>query len=212
MDFGIVFAEQEFRTRIWAGIEDSMQIIIKFMTSDEAIYLYRLMEKYTIPAWLIGGWGIDALLGEQTRSHKDLDILVLVDDVARLLALFESEGFQFAYLWEENTFVPDSQGRETATAFVWKDDAGREIDAHAMQLDAQGSGIPAWTVPEGFLFPREDLAVKGVIAGVEVRCISARMQRVCHTGYELPEAHRMDMERLQNLFTDRSAGQRPNRS
>jgi lincosamide nucleotidyltransferase A/C/D/E len=189
-----------------------MQIIIKFMTSDEAIYLYRLMEKYTIPAWIIGGWGIDALLGEQTRPHKDLDILVLVDDVARLLALLESEGFHFAYLWEENTFVPDSQGRQTATAFVWKNDAGPEIDAHAMQLDAHGSGIPAWTVLEGFLFPREDLAAQGVIDGVPVRCISARMQMACHTGYDLPDAHRKDMERLQNLFTDRLAGQRPNRS
>jgi lincosamide nucleotidyltransferase A/C/D/E len=127
------------------------------MTAEDAIFLYQLLTTNTIHTWIIGGWGIDALLGEQTRTHKDLDILVLVDDVARLLKLLEGEGFHLAYLWEENRFVQDSQGNETATAFVWQDDSGREIDAHAMWLDQQGNGIPAWTVEEGFLFPRKDL-------------------------------------------------------
>lgn len=26
--------------------------------------------------WVDGGWGVDALLGEQTREHEDLDLVV----------------------------------------------------------------------------------------------------------------------------------------
>jgi lincosamide nucleotidyltransferase A/C/D/E len=29
-----------------------------------------------VDAWLDGGWGVDALVGEETRDHKDLDLIV----------------------------------------------------------------------------------------------------------------------------------------
>lgn len=170
------------------------------MTVEDALFLYQLLTMNGIMTWLIGGWGVDALFGEQTRPHKDLDILVLIDDVARLQSLLEREGFHFAYLWQENRFAQDRQGNATATAFVWQDEARREIDAHAMWLDDQGNGVPAWNVEEGFLFPHEDLAEQGVIAGESVHCISPKMQLVCHTGYDLPETHLRDVERIQVKF------------
>ncbi len=170
------------------------------MTAEDALFLYQLLTTNGITTWFIGGWGGDALFGEQTRPHKDLDILVLVDEVARLQSLLEREGLHFAYLWEENRFVQDRQGNATATAFVWQDDAGREIDAHAMWLDDQGNGVPAWSVEKGFLFSREDLAEQGGIAGGRVHCISPKMQLVCHTGYDLPEIHLRDVERIQGKF------------
>ncbi len=178
------------------GYRDGRSIIIIFMTAEEALFLYQLLTTNGITTWIIGGWGIDALFGEMSRTHKDLDILVLVDDVARLQSLLEQEGLHFAYLWEENRFVQDRQGNATATAFVGQDDAGREIDAHALWLDDQGNGVPAWGVKEGFLFPREDLAEQGGIAGERVNCISPKMQLVCHTGYDLPETHLRDVERI----------------
>ncbi len=176
------------------------------MTAKEALFLYQLLTTNGITTWIIGGWGIDALFCEQTRPHKDLDILVLVDDVVRLQSPLEREGFHFAYLWEENRFVQDRQGNATATAFVWQDEAGREIDVHAMGLDDQGNGVPAWSVEAGFLFPREDLAEQGVIAGGRVNCISPRMQLVCHTGYDLPQTHLRDVERIQAKYGKLLAG------
>jgi lincosamide nucleotidyltransferase A/C/D/E len=170
------------------------------VTAEDALFLYQLLLANAVPAWLVGGWGIDALLGEQTREHKDLDILVLVDDVGRLLALLEREGCRFAYLWEENRAVDDRKGNPAATAFVCKDDGTREIDAHAMWLDELGNGIPAWVMEEGFRFRREDLAGQGWIMGVEVRCISPRMQAALHTGYPLPETQVGDMLRLRAKF------------
>ncbi len=104
--------------------------------------------------------------------------------------------------------MQDWQGNATATAFVWQDDVGREIDAHAKGLDDQGNGIPAWSVAAGFLFPREDLAEQGVIAGGRVHCISPKMQLMCHshTGYELPETNLRDVERIQAKYGKLLAG------
>ena len=42
-----------------------------------------------VDAWVDGGWGVDALLGEQTRDHADLDLVVAlgaVDAVQQALA------------------------------------------------------------------------------------------------------------------------------
>ncbi len=33
-----------------------------------------------IEVWVDGGWGVDALLGEQTRSHDDLDLVIVRHD------------------------------------------------------------------------------------------------------------------------------------
>src|SRR4051794_23051931 len=34
-----------------------------------------------IGVWVDGGWGVDALLGEATREHRDLDLVVRRDDL-----------------------------------------------------------------------------------------------------------------------------------
>ena len=32
-----------------------------------------------VEAWIVGGWGVDALLGVRTRHHGDLDVIVEAD-------------------------------------------------------------------------------------------------------------------------------------
>jgi lincosamide nucleotidyltransferase A/C/D/E len=163
--------------------------------AEDVISIYQRLTKNGIQVWLTGGWGIDALLGEQTRPHKDLDVILLLDDVVRLRELLGREGYGLKELWSENRWVVDGQGIETATAFVLQDTDGREVDAHAMWLDGQGNGVPAWEA-EGFAFKRQDLAGEGKIAGVAVQCLTAEMQVLCHTGYELPDKQLRDMELL----------------
>jgi len=167
--------------------------------AEDVISIYQVLSDNGIQVWLSGGWGIDALLQEQTRPHKDLDIIMLVDDIVRMRELLGRDGYALKELWSENSWVMDAHGTEIPTAFVLQDSEGREVDAHAMRLDDRGNGVPAWAA-EGFIFRREDLAGEGTITGVAVRCLSPEMQVLCHAGYELPEEHLRDMELLHERF------------
>lgn len=161
--------------------------------------LQHLMDN-NIRVWLQGGWGIDALLSEQTRPHKDLDLLVMLDDIVRLGEIFKADDYSLKEIWSENLQVVVEGGIETATAFVLRDPEGRELDLHAMRLDSQGNGIPAWQVEEGFIYNPKDLSGEGMIVGFPVRCITAEKQMVCHTGYILPDKQVRDLELLREKF------------
>lgn len=168
--------------------------------AQDAIHLFELLTQHHIPLWLIGGWGIDALLGEETRSHKDLDILMLREDVTPLLALLVKYGYQMHELWSENQWVQDSQGNRIPTAFVLQDLQGRQLDVHAMDLDPKGDGIPAWAEADSFVFTAQELSGRGSIACVAVTCITPQSQVKCHLGYPLPDKQRQDLAHLQERF------------
>jgi lincosamide nucleotidyltransferase A/C/D/E len=167
--------------------------------AQDAIDIYQNLSAHDIDVWLVGGWGVDALLGKQTREHKDLDIVMLVDDVVQMRGLLGRAGFGLMKLWSENRWVADSSGIKIPTAFVLHDSEGREVDAHAMRLDDEGDGVPAWA-DEAFVFKKEDLAGKGVIGDIPVRCITPEMQVLAHTGYELPREQLRDLELLYGEF------------
>ena len=42
----------------------------------DVLRIVDLLGDRGIDAWLDGGWGVGALLGEQMRPHKDVDIVV----------------------------------------------------------------------------------------------------------------------------------------
>ena len=167
---------------------------------EDVITIYTLLLSSGIPLWLTGGWGIDALLGEQTRPHHDLDVFILLEHVQQVQALLADQDYHLKVVWKENRWVLDSHDHQVATAFVLWDSQGREFDAHALQLDDQGNGLPAWDVPEGMSFSRQDLSGVGTIDGLKVRCITPESQVFCHMGYRLPEKHLLDMELLSEKF------------
>jgi lincosamide nucleotidyltransferase A/C/D/E len=169
------------------------------VSAEDVIRIYKTLSTRGIPVWLTGGWGIDALLGEQTRPHKDLDVIMLVEDVARLRESLSNDGYDNQELWSENRWV-DIHGTRTETAFFLRHPTGRELDAHAMWRDEQGKGVPAWEADEGFIFTPQDLAGEGVVGGYPMRCLSPEKQMVCHTGYKLPDKQVPDLNRLHAKF------------
>ena len=111
------------------------------VAAEDVIEIYEKLSTNGIQVWLTGGWGIDALLGRQTRPHKDLDVIMLLDDMLRMRELLSMDGYELDVLWSENRTAIDTNDNETATAFVLKDAEGREFDAHAITLDDRGNGI-----------------------------------------------------------------------
>lgn len=164
--------------------------------------LYRELENAGIRIWLMGGWGVDALLGRETREHHDLDLLVEAADLERLRLELAERGFRFAYIWwEEVWWVRDGAWRsplEEPTAFVYRNAAGREIDVHTVRTTADGEVELLWNAP--YAFTHEGLAGTGTVGGHPVRCLSVELQRRAHTGYELPAHHARDLELLAEAF------------
>jgi hypothetical protein len=51
-----------------------MTAINSEMAAEAVLELVRLFEENHLKVIIDGGWAVDALLGQQTRSHEDLDI------------------------------------------------------------------------------------------------------------------------------------------
>lgn len=156
--------------------------------SRDVIDLYETLESLGVEIWIDGGWGVDALLGEQTRSHEDLDIAIQQKDVPRLRELLSARSYKDIKLEQAKDWN-----------FVLGDEHGREIDVHVIVLDSHGDGIygPA---ENGEKYPAASLAGKGQIEGRTVRCISAEWMVEFHSGYELKDKDFRDVSALCRKF------------
>lgn len=166
------------------------------LSAHDALALCQLLEQHRIRLWVMGGWGVDALLNRETRPHKDLDLLVALGDLPRLWQVFDEHGFTLQYVWEENSWVnrDDGEGERWPTAFVVADAQGRELDVHIIDFGPDGAIIQHFTNP--WPFP-DAITGQGSIAGAAVTCVSKETQLAMHTGYPLPDGHRRDLELLQ---------------
>ena len=157
------------------------------MKANDVVDVLDVLEAAGIAVWVNGGWGVDALLGEQTRPYDDLDVFIssahvdVVQDVLRPLGfvLFEDE-------------LPQ--------AFVLRDPADRRVDFHPLAMQPDGSGVQymltggTWTLPvDGFLG-------NGLIGGRKVRCVAPDEAVREHLDYEPNERDYADMRLLGERF------------
>lgn len=167
--------------------------------------LYELLAAEGVRCWIVGGWGIDALLGRQTREHKDLDVLLVRSEHMHAWQLLHSAGFSLDYRWEENQddAKGDPEGTSLPTAYVLTDGKGEQVDVHVLRDDLSPMWITDRPIEAGALDAR------GMIDGLTVACMSALMQRIAHTGYELPEYQRRDLQSLDEIDSHAASGEGP---
>lgn len=123
------------------------------MQAEDVIKLYKLFQENGIEVWIDGGWGIDSLLGKQTRPHKDLDIAIYHKDKPKLRKLLEEKGYKDV-----------ARGDTSDWNFVLGD-GGREVDVHTFIFDEKGKNI------YGTAYPKESLSGTGKILGQAINCI-----------------------------------------
>lgn len=157
-----------------------------FLEAIDVLKIYNLLEQRGIAIWLDGGWGVDALLEQQTRYHKDLDLIVQKKDVDTLKETLEQEGFSF------------TEG--IATSFVLKDSKGISIDIHVVVFDEMGNGIYRMQNGQDWVYPAEGFNGIGKIINTSVHCLSPSAQMICHTGYQITEKDIREMELLNKRF------------
>jgi lincosamide nucleotidyltransferase A/C/D/E len=158
------------------------------VNSVDLVDFYRTITQLGIELWIDGGWGVDALLGEQTRPHKDLDIAIQKKDVPALRNLLQARGYTDIKLEDARPWN-----------FVLGDESGREIDVHVVVLDHQGNGI--YGPPEkGAKYPAASLTGTGNIDGQAVRCILPEWTVKFHSGYDSKDKDFRDVSALCKKF------------
>lgn len=157
------------------------------MTAEDVLSVLTLLRQAETDIWIGGGWGIDALIGEQTRDHRDLDLMHRQEQEAAVVAVLSEQGFTESLDWRP-------------VRFVVTDAAGRAIDLHPLVFNDDGSAEQASPVPERpFIYP-SSCFVSGTIGGVAVPCLSAAQQVFFHQGYEPSDRDRHDMAQLRRAF------------
>jgi lincosamide nucleotidyltransferase A/C/D/E len=145
------------------------------------------LESRGVAAWLDGGWGVDALLGEQTREHDDLDLVIALERSRAAQEALETLGFS----------VTED---ETPTRFVMRDARGRQVDFHTVIFDAEGGGVQHLQDGGSFRYPPEGFDCSGRVGGRTFRCLTAEVQVRCHCGYEPDENDHHDVLLLCRRF------------
>ena len=141
--------------------------------------------------WMLGGWGVDALLGEQTRPHRDLDLAVFLSDLPQIEHHFA--GFKRANADEYPGFA------------MLVDQLGRRLDL--LLLDEETGDAYRQRLASGrtIIYPRNQTNAHGSVGGRRVRCASPDLQVREH---DRPNADEVDLRDLALLHERFDSGDR----
>lgn len=154
--------------------------------------------------WIGGGWGVDALLGFQSRPHWDLDLVLdsFEASLADVTAGLATVGYHCVSRDRAGVWLPHRA--------TFEDGHGRSVEVLGIDwsvLDAAWSLV----VPSSVRASREASERKtrcfarGELAGHEVPCLSRAAQLLFHSGYAPREQDLRDVRHLEALAAQRAA-------
>ena len=156
------------------------------MPADQVVSVLDVLEGRGLQLWLDGGWGVDALVGRQTRKHDDLDIAIVLAEAGAVIASLASLGY--------NVFDD-----EMPTRLDLRDDRDHRVDLHPLTFDESGNGLQQLQDGRFGIYTAEGLTGTGSVGGRPVRCLSRELQLRFHSGYDLDENDRRDVDLLRLL-------------
>jgi lincosamide nucleotidyltransferase A/C/D/E len=145
------------------------------------------LDRAGVRHWVAGGWGVDLLVGRQTRPHRDLDLAIGAEGEAAALTALGRLGFTVETDWRPTRVELAGPGEQ------W-------VDLHPVVFDADGFGRQADLDGGHFAYPPTCFTT-GRIAGVDraVGCLSVEQQVLFHSGYAPRERDRHDLRLLAGL-------------
>jgi lincosamide nucleotidyltransferase A/C/D/E len=124
------------------------------------------LETAGVETVLDGGWGLDALVSEETRPHADLDLAVRREALQQVEASLAEIGFE-----QDESAEPGLPAR-----LVLRDRAGRQVDLHPLVFDEHGNGWQELGDGTWGLYSAEGLRGTGSVGGRTVRCLTPELQ------------------------------------
>jgi len=161
------------------------------MAAEDVVTVLSALESGRVPFYLAGGWGVDALLGRQSRSHDDLDIVIddYEQDLPRAVGALKLLGYELVASYERRAWMPKNT--------VLEDDTGRRVDLDSLnwQILAREFGPPTTDAADRASFEHRVFS-EGTVAGKRVPCLSADVQLLYHTLFDLNVPHQHDVTLL----------------
>src|SRR4051794_1028263 len=157
------------------------------MTAERVLGLLEVLENYGAQVWVDGGWGVDALVGRQTRVHGDLDLGVQRPQLDLVVTVLGRLGYD----------VTDSRYVEVTVQLTHATESHR-IDLHpSTPVEGGGTEQTDFDGNTFYIPPPAD----GTIDGRPVRCMPLSTQLHTHKGYKLRPQDRHDIELLRSLMS-----------
>ena len=159
------------------------------MTDEDVFWILDLFKSAGVRVRVDGGWGVDALLREQTRPHYDLDIVIRHTDLAACEQVMERACFRIL-------------GFDGPHNFVLIDDERHEVDVHLIDLTSSridGQGIEVYG-PNGLPYKVGSLEGTGMILDRQVGCLAAEFRYGWYSGFELTKAQIRDVIAMHERF------------
>lgn len=110
------------------------------MQVDEVHAVLDALDGVGCRAWVSGGWGVDALVGRQTRVHRDLDLAVDADLQEAALGALGHLGYTVQTDWLPVRVELGAPGK-------------RWVDLHPLRFDEAGDAVQAGLDGAVFLYP-----------------------------------------------------------
>jgi lincosamide nucleotidyltransferase A/C/D/E len=167
--------------------------VVAGMTLEDVVDVLTALDAGGIDYWVDGGWGIDALLGRQTREHRDLDLGVGLDDVPRIEAL-----------------LPQFRHESGESGLLLKDERGRVVDLLLVERSESGELCQQLAGGRRLRYEERETRASGFIGGRRVRCASVALQLEHHDHPDATDQDRLDIEALERELLD-NAGRDPHR-
>jgi lincosamide nucleotidyltransferase A/C/D/E len=155
------------------------------MSPAEAAALVEVLEAVSPVVWVGGGWGVDALVGRQTRAHGDIDVVVAAPALPAVLERLTALGF-----------VPTEDWLPIRIEVAHPD--GRRVDLHPVTFAPDGSGTQPGLNGTVFEYPA-GCSTTGQIAGRTVDCLTAAQQLTFRRGFAWREVDHHDVALLERL-------------
>ena len=163
-----------------AGLARRLRRRVAGMPAADALAALTSLTGAGVDVVLAGGWGVDALLGHQTRRHSDVDLVVTPtgEGIAAAAQALARLGYRVVDDHAEG-------GGWAPVIVVLRNSSGRTVELLASDRRLE-TGV-------------------GTLAGQRVRCLSAQLQLDYHSGYRATREDRRDVARLRRHLASTGA-------